>query len=127
MTDYRGMYDRELIGAWDLEGHDRVVEIERVKAGELTGSGGRKSKKPIIYFKGKEKGLALCKTNGKTIAAMYGNDTTAWVGKRITIYPTTTSFGSETVDCIRVRPVVPQESRARGKGEQQPIDPGAQS
>lgn len=112
MADYRTMFDRDYIGAWDLGGKDATVTIANVKAGELTGQGGKKAKKPVVLFEGKEKGFALNKTNGKIIAGMYGPDTTAWVGKKITIYPTMTSFGSEQVECIRVRTMVPTTEKA---------------
>lgn len=110
MTDYRSMYDREFIGAWDLAGKgDVAVTIASVKAGELTAQGGRKAKKPVVYFEGAQKGFALNKTNGKAIAAMYGNDTEQWAGKRIAIYATKTTFGAEEVECIRVRPTPPSD------------------
>lgn len=106
--DYRKMYDdKEHFYAYDLEGRERTMEISRVESGELTGEKNRKSKKPMVSFVGEKKKLALNKTNGKAIAAMYGKDTEAWVGESITIYPTTTEFGGETVDCIRVRPQRP--------------------
>lgn len=110
MSDYRKMYDKDYLGEWDLDGKDTTLEIEKVVGGELTANGGKKSKKPLVYFKGTKtgKGLVLNATNGKAIAAMYGNDTDAWIGKKITIYPTTTQFGSDTVPCIRVRPGIPQ-------------------
>jgi hypothetical protein len=107
MPDYRSMYDREYLGEWDLAGKDITVTIREVKGAELTAQGGRKSKKPVVYFEGKEKGLALNKTNGKIIAGMYGTKTEDWVGKRITLYPAMTTFGADTVPCIRVRPEVP--------------------
>lgn len=107
MTDYRLLYDSDYLYAFHLQGRDVTVEIEAVKGGELVGEGGRKAKKPIVKFKGKDKPLALNKTNGKIIAGMYGSDTTKWTGKSITLYPTTTNFGGETKDCIRVRPKVP--------------------
>lgn len=109
MPDYRSMFDRDYLAAFDLGGRDVTVTIARVEGKELTGSGGRKTKKPVVYFDGKEKGFTCNKTNGKVIAALYGNDTAAWVGKRITLYPTTTSMGGETVDCIRVRNRVPSD------------------
>lgn len=114
--DYRRMYDdKEHLYAYDLDGREVTVQIERVFAGELIGEKGRKSKKPMIKFAGKDKKLAVNKTNGKTIASLYGKDTEQWVGKWITIYPTTTEFGGETVDCIRVRPQIPQpRGQARG-------------
>lgn len=109
MPDYRSLYSKDYLGAWDLDGKDVTVTIARVVAGELTANGGRKSKKPIVYFEESKDGKGFClnATNGKLIAALYGNKTEAWVGKKITLYPTTTSFGSDVVDCIRVRPQAP--------------------
>jgi len=108
-TDYRSLYSKDYIGAWDLQDKDVTVTITRVKGGELTAPGGRKSKKPIVYMKGTEKGFAINATNGKTIASLYGNFVQDWVGKRITIYKSTTRSpnGDGEVECIRVRPNAP--------------------
>jgi len=106
---YKKMFDdKEHLYAFDLDGREVTVQIDKCFAGELAGEKGRKSKKPMLKFVGKEKKLAINKTNGKTIASLYGTDTDGWAGKWITIYPTTTDFGGETVDCIRIRPQVPQ-------------------
>lgn len=111
--DVRKLYDKAYIYAYDLEGRDVTVEIVRVTGGTLVGTGGKSNKKPVLYFKGTEKGLALNITNARVIAGLYGGfDSDKWIGKRITLYPTTTTFGSNTVDCIRIRPIVP-----KGKGE----------
>lgn len=107
MTHWKSMMDRDFIYAFDLGGKDVTVTIASVKAGQLTGQGGRKAKKPVIYFAGKEKGLAANATNCKVIAKMYGNDIEEWTGKRITLYATTTEMNGETVECIRVRPRIP--------------------
>ena len=110
-TDYRSLYDKEFIGAWDLkDDKDVTVRITKVVGGNLTGQGGRKTKKPVIYMHGTDKGFAINATNGKTIAAMYGKHIEDWVGKRITLYKSTTrdpSGGDAEVECIRVRPRVP--------------------
>lgn len=107
------MMDRDFIFAFDLNGKDVTVTISRVEAGTLTGQGGRKAKKPVVYFEGKEKGLALNATNAKTIAALYGNYTEKWVGRQITLYPATTQMNGETVECIRVRPSAPKAPSAK--------------
>lgn len=112
MPDYRTMFDKEHLGAWDLQGRDVTVTIEDVKAGQLVGEGGKKAKKPILRFVGKEKTMACNVTNARTIAGMYGNDVTAWRGKKITIYPTVTQFGGKEMECIRVRPTVPSGKEA---------------
>lgn len=106
-TDYRTLFDRDYLGHFDLMGREVVVTISKVIGGTLTAQGGKKSKKPVCYFEGKEKGLICNKTNSKTIAGMYGNFTEGWVGKKITLYASTTEVGGETVDCIRIRNKVP--------------------
>lgn len=113
MPDVRKLFDKAYIYAYDLEGRDVTVTIERVAGGTLIGTGGKSNKKPIVFFKGTEKGLALNITNARTIAGLYGGfDSEAWIGKKITLYATTTTFGAQTVDCIRIRNVIP-----KGKGE----------
>lgn len=124
-TDVRSMFDREYLGAWDLVDRDGkpcdvTAEIERVAPGVLTSKGDKKTRKPIIYFRGKEKGFALNKTNVAIIAKLYTNDTRLWIGKRITMYPTTTTFGRETVDCIRVRPSEPRQQRQQQREPEPP-------
>ena len=117
MAHYKRMFDdKEHLYAFDLDGREVTVTIEKVTAGELQGDKGRKSKKPIVKFVNKEKKLALNKTNGKAIATMYGPDTDDWAGKQITIYPTTTEFGGETVECIRVKPQKPEAPRSKSNG-----------
>jgi hypothetical protein len=109
------MYDKEFLYAYDLQGRDVTVVITKVTQGKLTGTGGKSSKKPVLYFRGKEKGLGLCITNARTIASIYGSfEADKWVGKAITLYPTTTTFGGATVDCIRIRPTKP--------GKDKPVD-----
>ena len=112
--DYRTMFDSEYLGAWDLP-RDVTVTIATVKAGQLVGEKGRTAKKPIITFVGKQKGFAANKTNCRTIAAMYGTNTKEWIGKRITLYATTTEFGGKQMDCIRVRPQVPAAAAKRAQ------------
>jgi hypothetical protein len=115
--DYRTMYDRDYLGAWDLP-RDVTVTIAKVEGRKLRNGSSKANSKPVLFFKGKEKGMACNKTNGKTIAAMYGTDVDKWIGKRITLYATTTTFGSDTVECIRVRPGVP-----RGPADETPTPP----
>lgn len=114
MGHFLGMYDRDFLAHFDLPpGRDVIVTISKVVGGELTGTGGRKSKKPIIHFENKDKGLVCNKTNGKAIAGMYSPLTENWVGKRIALYVTKTRSpdGSGDVDCIRVRPQIPAATK----------------
>lgn len=74
--------------------------IEEVKMEEV---GREKSVKPIIYFKGQEKGFCCNKTNANTISKALGSrDTEDWIGKTIRLYSTEVQFGDEMVESIRV-------------------------
>lgn len=108
MTDYRRLYDSEYIASWDLE-KDTTLTVAKVVGGEVGGQQGRPvTKKPIVYFQEAKKPMILNKTNGKTIAAMYGKDTEQWVGKKITLYVGQCDVAGETMDCLRIRPGVPK-------------------
>lgn len=121
MSDYRTMFDKDYIGAWDLDGKDRTLVIESVFAGKV-GHGNKATKKPVIRFRGARKAFACNVTNARAIAGMYGNDTRGWVGQAITIYPTMADFGGKQVDAIRVRPVRPR-GPAQERLEERPVDP----
>lgn len=111
MAHYKLLYDDDsgwLYAHHLPKGRDVDVQIAKVTAGEVVGEGGRKARKPVLAFVGKERRLALNRTNGKTVAALYGTDVESWAGKWITLYATTTTMAGEVVDCIRVRPRVPQ-------------------
>ena len=121
MPDVRKFFDKDYLYAYDLDGRDVTVTIERVQQGELVNQG-KKSKKPVVYFKGSKKGLALNITNVRTIGAMYGFKSEDWIGKRVTLYPTVTQFGPDTKECIRIHPTKPGASVKDSK----PIDPPAE-
>jgi len=110
MVHWRKFMDpREYIYAEDLVGRDVDVRIARIVAGELAGEKGRKSKKPLAYFEGKSRPLALNKTNCKAIERITGSaDTDKWIGQWITLFPTQTADpNGNQVDCVRVRPRAP--------------------
>jgi len=95
-------FDDPYIKAGHVAGADRTVTITKVDRG-LVGSDNDKQVRPIISFHEFPKPMVLNKTNAKRIRALYGPDTAAWLGKRITLYATTCDAFGEEVDCIRVR------------------------
>jgi hypothetical protein len=103
MPHFKSFYPSDFLGAHDLNGLEVRVEIEKVEREVITGSDGKKDEKPVVWFKGKKKRMVLCKTNAKSIAARHGNDTEGWLGKGITIYPTTCMAYGQKVECIRVK------------------------
>ena len=59
--------------------------------------------KPVIYFQGKKKGLVMNRTNGETIASLYGDETEKWRGALVTLFATTVLFQGRSTAAIRVR------------------------
>lgn len=119
-THYRTMYDKEFLGSWDIPAdRDIIVTIESVKGAELVAIGGKKNKKPVLAFVGKEKKFVCNVTNAKAIAGMYGVYVEAWKGKRIALFVTQTrdpSTGRE-IDCLRVRPTAPAAKKQEAATE----------
>jgi hypothetical protein len=109
------MIEKDYLGAWDLadaagKPRDFTLEIERVESKILKTKEDPKGKRKVaITFAGARKSFVANSTNCQLIEAMYGGETTAWKGKKITLYGTTTSVGPKrNVPCIRVRPMIPK-------------------
>jgi hypothetical protein len=96
----------EALDLGDEIGAARVVTIGKVAVREV---GAEKVNKGVVYFEEYERGLVLNKTNSRTIAAIYGSDTDDWIGQKITIYRSETSFQNKVVPCIRVRDAKPAD------------------
>ena len=130
--DYRAFFDSEILRVWHLEGREKTLRIVAVKrfVGEKPARPGEKKKpgppetqrQPMLLLatvggKRIDLPLLLNKTNAKTIAQLYGNRPTAWAGKLITLYPTTTEAFGKTEDCIRIRN---EEPRRAAPAQQRP-------
>lgn len=103
------------IKAADLQGKRVAVVIDHVEMEDIGGE-----TKPVVHFRGKDRGLVLNKTNSNAIWGINGSDETDdWPGTSIILFPSKTDFQGKRVDCIRVdppdnapaRPARPQPSR----------------
>lgn len=93
------------IAAADLNNQNVRVVIQRVeieKIGDDT--------KPVIYFKGKTKGLVCNKTNAKAIEMAYGDEMNDWAGSELILFPILTDYQGKQVDAIRVRAPQPKDN-----------------
>jgi hypothetical protein len=96
-------FPSKYLKASDLQGAEPVVTIDRL---EIEAVGREKQQKAVLYFRGKEKGLVLNKTNANKITDLLGTALTEeWEGQRIRLFATETQFGGDMVDCIRVKAV----------------------
>ena len=88
--------------ASDLLGRTLKLIIDRVEHGDE-----KISNKPILHFQGKEKGLALNKTNAMTLAGTFGPETNTWSGQEVELFSQKVQFQNQMVDALRVRPILP--------------------
>jgi len=101
----------QYLKAADLKGRNVRLIMRDVVMEDLS-SGEQRERKPVLYFEKTERGFVLNKTNAMYIADMYGPETTAWIGKPITIYPTKVEFSGRLVDTIRIEYVPPAQRAA---------------
>lgn len=121
--DVRLLFPSLYLAAPELKGKDVTLTIRKLAVESLRTDRGEE-KRPVIYFNetqakapnpAKEKRLVLNKTNAMTIATIHGRETDAWVGKRITLYPTRVAAFGEDRDAIRVRATAPTVNTKTGE------------
>jgi hypothetical protein len=88
----------------------KIVEADMVV---LKDQGGTDQEKLGLSFEGWSKRLILNVTNFDAIAEGYGDDTDAWVGKKIELFSSTTRMGNKVVACVRVRTKQPPGKTAK--------------
>ena len=96
--------------AVDLQGREIKVimqNVERVKLGDDT--------KPTVYFKGRDKGLVLNKTNSTAIADAYGDDTDDWMDQPLILFTVMVDFQGKVGPAIRVRAPTAKDSKASAR------------
>lgn len=86
-VDWDELYPGRFIKAGDLK-KPTTLTISRVKVEELTGDKGPQMK-GLLFFDRTEKQLALNKTNGLCLKAMFGRMVQEWKGKRVTLHAAT--------------------------------------
>jgi len=116
MPHYRSMFSSKYAGAWDFEHGDRQAKIVSVAPVTIKDRKGVEEMKPLVTFSPEAglKPLVLNKTNGATIAQMFGDDVLGWIGQTITLYRATVEMAGEQVYAVRVRlNVAPPPAAAR--------------
>lgn len=118
MPNIADAFPSKYLKAGDLHDMEPIVTIDRVAFEPV---GRDKEMKAVLYFKGKEKGLILNKTNANKITELLQSGITEeWHDQRIRLYVTETNFGSDLVDCIRIKSAT---SNGAAKGAAKPAKP----
>lgn len=115
---WKNLANYDYLGAYSLDGvaAEVVLTIKSIKKERVTSNGGASEDCIVAYFEetkvdGVEvKPMVLNKTNCKTIEKIYNTgDVEHWIGKKITVFATTTKFARDVVPCLRIRQEVPVE------------------
>jgi hypothetical protein len=100
------VFPSKYVKAADLEGRTVTLTIKDLRI-EKMGHGSEEERKPVLYFEKATKGLVLNATNARTIAALYGDESDDWPGKRVTLYPTQVKAFGQLQACIRIKEEIP--------------------
>lgn len=112
MVNVNDEFTSKYLKSADLQGRVINAKIDRVTVEEI---GKDKERKLVMYFVGKEKGMALNKTNALTIGEAYGGDTDGWADQPIEIFSMKVEYQGRMVDGLRVRiPPPPKRQSAAG-------------
>jgi hypothetical protein len=101
----------------DLRGQEVRVTMGNVEREEI-GS----DKKLVLYFKGKDKGMVLNKTNANAIGDFYGDDSDDWYDQPLILFSIRTEFQGKPVDGLRCR--VPTARDNKPARREDPISSG---
>jgi hypothetical protein len=94
------MFPSKWLRVDDLRGKSHVVKITRIASHKV---GPREESRWVMYFEGHSKGLILNKGNALAIAELYGDESDAWIGQEITIYPGQVKYKGQLVPSVCVR------------------------
>lgn len=110
-THWKKAFNPEYMGAFSFnEGErEKIVKIKSVsEAVEITGDGGRKEIKPVVFFEGQHLPLILNRTNSKAITAAVGSPFFEdWAGKSISLYVAQVKAFGDVIDAVRVKSIAP--------------------
>ena len=79
------IFPSKWIKAEDVTDEVKLV-IASVELEQLVSPDGKAEDKPVMRFKGIDKGLILSKTNWDRVEKMHGEDSDDWIGKTITLF-----------------------------------------
>ena len=99
--DVSGFLGGNFLTHLDLPQPYQVWTIAKIDQ-QLVGQGQTAEQKICVTFSEHNKPLAMNKTNLKRTALLYSTNANAWGGKQVLVYRSSTTYGNDTVLCIRV-------------------------
>ena len=105
------VFPKKYASGEDLAGKTVSLTVKTVAMESMhTAPGTPAESKPVLYFEHAVKGIILNPTLARQIAAILGDDTDAWTGKRISVYPVPMRVASKDRVAIRAKAATNGES-----------------
>lgn len=87
MVLWESRFKGEYISAAELGDRRPTLTIVRISTCKMEDEKKKRDvDKPVMWFKETDRGWLYCKTVGHCLAAMFGDNDDAWIGKQITMY-----------------------------------------
>ena len=93
------LYPSRFLRCADLGGKPMRVTIANIKREDIGGES-----KVVMSFTDGTKQLILNKTNARSVARIFGDETRGWSNKNIMLVPARVDFKGDEVDAIRIKP-----------------------
>lgn len=98
------IYPRKYATGEDLKGKAYTMTIARVVYEEMHPQPGSPAeKKPVMYMDEAQRGIILGPALARQVAAILGDETADWTGKRVTLYPQPMRVAGQDRIAIRAR------------------------
>lgn len=110
-------FPSKYLKAADLQGREVRVTMGHVEMEKIGDDN-----KPVLYFKGKERGVVLNKTNAGTISDSYGDDTEDWFDQPLILFSVMVDFQGKVGPAIRCRVPTAKDNKPARRAD--PISSG---
>lgn len=101
--DYDLLFPGRFLKSGQFKGREITLTIHAVRVEELPQENGKPRGRGVLSFVETKMELVLNRTNGECIKAMFGRETDAWLGKRVTFFPAKIEAFGAHEQAIRVR------------------------
>jgi hypothetical protein len=102
LADISLMHPSKYLSCDDLKGRTVTVKIASVDIEMVPMSDGDEKEKTVIRFEKVNKDFMGGPTNDYSLAVLLSRRPIDWVGKRVVLMPSTTTFGRAVLPCIRI-------------------------
>lgn len=104
----------------DIDG-STIVTISDVTMESI----GDDERKPVIWFRGYDKGMVMNKTNANNVSACYGPDTDMWIDRQMELTTAMVDFQGRSTRALRLYAPPRRGAPATAPSHQRPLNQGA--